>query len=243
MLSNISYRLSTFGDYTQIKYTYPNIQKAMQNLGSESGFMPGEMVQQVPGNVFPEKRIVLTNQSNQDQIVIARERIDVLSTSDKKEGFNSAESEEVYSRQVECMGAVLSSFKDTITAASRLALFITYIYFDIDDKTKREFRERFIKNDFLYEAEYTNDFSFSANARTKTEIVEKPEILNVITNIDNYLVALPDGHSISGYKIDFDINTHQDNRESRFDIAAVRDFYNISEKINVEMKNKVFNIS
>lgn len=122
------------------------------------------------------------------------------------------------------LSTVYQVFDEVIPIANRVAWFVSYVLFEIGDNEKQEYINRFLKKPVFYQANSTDDLLVRFSGREESLIAGRKENINVITTISRLLSDPGAPVEIDGYKIDFDINTWQENRKNRFDCPNIEDF-------------------
>lgn len=190
MVSNISYKLSAFADYTNISYTSEKIMRAI-NAFKGLDFLPNVISEMLAGGSVSQ-RIQLRTASGGLSITILSERIDVELSSGRKEGFSDDEKKSLRSEIYQLLKTV-------------------------------------------YQSNSTDDLLVRFSGRDESSIAGHLETINAITTISR-LISVPGALiEVDGYKIDFDINTWQENRKNRFDCPNIENFIAVA----CEYQNKL----
>lgn len=214
MISNISYKLSTFADYSNISYTSENMMKVMRAFeGLE--LLPG-IAQEISADGNTSRRIQLTSANGALTITVYSNRMDAEITSLEKTGFSENEKEKLLPELCELIICMYDEFKQIMPIPNRLAWFTSYVNFELDGEKKKKFREKFIKPTHFYESNLTDEFMVRYAGRENVKINESEEKMNFITTISRWLTDQGTNMEVDGYRIDFDINTWQENRKNRF---------------------------
>lgn len=235
MLSNISYKLSTFADYSSLSYSKDKL-VTMLNAFPSIPLIPN-IIQGINGTGHQTQRMRF---STNDGLTIAllEERIDVCIVSQDIAGFSSDEVQKVQDRLVCIMKAIFEAF-DCITMSNRMALYVEYVYFDLTDEQKNNYRDKFLNKVKYYSDKLVDEFAARYVGRITKKIDGNDEIVNVITSIDYWLSnLLKSDKPVSGYHIDMDINTFQDNRKYRFGVEALSDFMNEANAVRKELEKE-----
>ncbi len=222
MISNISYKLSTFADYSGISYTSANMMKAMQAFeGLE--LLPG-VAQEISPDGNASRRIQLVSANGALTITVYSTRIDVEITSLEKAGFSDLEKEKILPDLENIISSLYEKFNQIMPIPNRIAWFTSYVYFEIDSEKKNKFRETFIKPTHFYGTNLTDEFMVRYAGREDVRINELDEKFNIITTITRWLTDQGTNMEVDGYKIDFDINTWQENKKNRFEKEDIKEF-------------------
>lgn len=238
MLANIIYKFSTFADYSRINYTPENMTKLL-NVYANKDLLPGVIMQ--PSEDGMSQRIQLSNTDRTLIVSVLRERIDVERYSDKREGFNKAEISILRDELGLMIQKIYSLFGNTLPDAYRLAWNVSYAYFDISAETKEAFRNKFLKSFSFYTDHSTDEFIAQYAATLPRDIENRAEIINVLTTMGRLFRDASVGFPVDGYKIDIDVNTHQDNRKNRFVETSIPEFISVAYDIQQNLIGEVMN--
>lgn len=126
------------------------------------------------------------------------------------------------------LSTVYQLFDEVIPMANRVAWFVSYVLFEIDDDEKQEYINRFLKKPTFYQSNCTDDLLVRFSGRSEYNLAGRKEIINVITTISRLLSSPGAPIEVDGYKIDFDINTWQENRKNRFDCSNIENFISVA---------------
>lgn len=225
MLSNIMYKFSVFGDFTQLKYTSENI-KNMLDIKSEKVLLPNVISQLgVSGSV--EQRIQLVSVDHTVTLSVLQERIDVEIYSDKQEGFHDEDVKKTMDELRSIMGQIYNVFSDDIPMATRIAMITSYVYFDISDEEKIRFRNRFVNDIGFYKDTMTDEFFIDLVGNVTYNMNNRDEMVNAITMIKRLFPSAGIGVDgpVDGYQVDFDINTVPKNKKNRFAPDVYEEFF------------------
>ncbi len=233
MISAVSETFSMFADFTGLGYSMKFLDPLMKWSGEQ--FNPVILCEPLSnGQVI--QRIGMISSDGSKKIQIMSNRIDVVLFATRKEGFNSSELDINADEALQIFKKIYEIFNDIIPIANRMAYISSYVYHEIEDEEKKIYRNRFLKIPEGYsEATLTDEFSARYCSREEIQIQEYMEKLNMITNIyrlDTRMLMFP--IQIDGYKIDFDINTSQENKKNRFSVESFGFFLNaINDKMNL----------
>lgn len=238
MLSNISYKFSTFADYSNIMYSQDNIRILMDAFRADD-FLPG-MVNQIAPDARIPQRLQLSSANQLCRITILNERIDMEIYSDQKSGFAKEKVDEIRQLMVESMQKIYKAFEASIPDAYRLAWNVSYVYFEVSQEEMMQFRSRFLKDPSFYQENATDEFVARFAGRISREIAGRPEMHNVLTTIERLFPTPGIGYQVDGYKIGFDINTHQANRKNRFADTDFKEFMDGAYRIQNHLEDDFF---
>lgn len=238
MLSNISYKFSTFADYSNIMYSQDNIRILLDVFG-DNDFLPG-MVNQIAPDARIPQRLQLSSANQLCSITILNERIDMEIYSDQKSGFPKQNIVEIRQLMAESMQKIYKAFEISIPDAYRLAWNVAYVYFEVSQEEMMQFRSRFLKDSSFYQENATDEFIARFAGRVSKEIGGRPEMHNVLTTIERLFPTPGIGYQVDGYKIGFDINTHQANRKNRFTDIDFKEFITGAYQIQNQLESDFF---
>ena len=239
MLSNVMYKFSVFGDFSQLKYSSDNMKKLL-DVKAEQTLIPN-VISQAGISGMVEQRMQLVSMDHTIIISVLQERIDVEIYSDKKIGFGNEHIEKIVIQLTNLMRQICLVFQERISDAARMALVTRYVYFDITDERKADFRDRFVNTLDFYNDKMTDEFLVNIVGNITYKINNNDEVMNVVTVINRLFPSQGIGVDIpvDGYQIDFDINTMPQNKENRFKPEVYDEFAKQFEETIVELRNSV----
>lgn len=222
MLSNIKYRVSLFADYSNIFFSNDNVRVLLDEFQIKD-FYPS-VIPEINSVGNKHQGIMLCNKNNTFSVSVMAERVDVTIISELKRGFDKEELEDIYNVLELSVDNIYKSFGDIIQDAYRFAWYTEYAYFQIDEKAKEDYRDRFIKKIDCLEGKNTTEFAVQYAAREETQIQDKKEIMNLIVNINRLLPSPGISNGVDGFLISFDINSHQSLRKNRINSSNIKDY-------------------
>ena len=236
MVANIFYKLTCFADYSPLTYNKRDIINVM-NAIDEFDLSPS-LLQEIDGN-GASQRMQFTGNNGGLLISVGSERIDIQLSSNRREGFTNEEVEKVQKALLYCMTKLYEVFGKRVPLPYRLAWNTAYVYFDIDQNKKEEYRDRFqVKNPF-FSKNPLEDMVVRYGARRDTVIGGRDdEKVNIITTIGRFLTSIGD-NEVDGYQIEHDINTWQMNRINRFTGNDIVEFIKKAYKIQLDANESV----
>lgn len=215
MLSNISYKFSAIADFSSIQYNQDTLLKLLQGFEGEN-WVPNMMQMPTPNGYVTGGGIQLFSEQNNRNITLMPNRFDVQWSAEQKQGFVIEEQETAFREMPEQMKRLYGILGDGIPEAMRLAWDVVYAYFEIDEETRKQFRSRFLKDTSFYAEHAVDEFAANYVARTEADIAGSKENINVVTNMNRWFPEAGMGFRVDGYRIEFDINTDQWNKKTRF---------------------------
>lgn len=238
MISNIMFRFSTFADYSNIQWSAQNIGNLSKEF-SNMGFYPNKLYQvDNAGNSIP--RIQMISENGLVTINYLIERIDVTYVSNKLSGFDIAEIDDACNDINTYFDKTLISLGDLIQNSNRLAWYTEYAYFDLSDKEKMGFRNRFLNDDIGGKYTPTDEFRVKYAWKTNMDFGELHEDTNVLVTVDRFRQPFDRATVADGYKIGFDINTFWEHKKNRFKYETSRAYISASRSIEECIRREVF---
>ena len=234
MLSNIMCRFSTFADYSNLQYSDQNIKRLSEFISQESFVL--NRLMQVDSYNQNVPRIQLIKGNNLLAINFLSERIDIASLSNRLDGFNQNELDDICDKISSYMGKIDELFSDIIQAPNRLAWYTEYVYFDISDDEKKNFRNNFLKDKISIPMDISDEFGVKYAWKTNAEITNKKEDINILATIDRFKQLFNTSTDIDGYKIGFDINTFWENKKNRFSVDSNVQFINMARDFQKDLR-------
>lgn len=240
MLSNISYKFSAIADFSSIQFNQDTLLKLLQGFAGEN-WVPNMMQMPTPNGYVTGGGIQLFSEQNNRNIALMPNRFDIQWSAEQKQGFSKEEQKTAFKEMPEQLKKVYAIFGDAIPEAMRLAWDVIYAYFEIDEETRKRFRDRFVKDTPFYTEHAVDEFATNYVARTEVDIAGIKEPMNVVTNINRWFPEAGMGFRVDGYRIEFDINTNQWNKKTRFSPAMFDEFVAKSVEIQRLLEKEVLN--
>ena len=221
----LNYQASVFGHFEDIAPVQNTISKTLDLLGPK-GFLPSTFQEITPrGQAI---RLRFATADNEWAINIGSERIEVAKNPLPPNGENMGTAEE-FSKEVSAlMNSLLQAFAKK---GNRLSLITKGFLHEMSASKMVEI----FKALFIPFGPYQENLPYEWNSRfvMKNDInLEQQETINVITMINRVSGRLFTGLAtdinvlgIDRIKVDFDINTFQENKEPRFGIDSLDPFF------------------
>lgn len=248
MISNVSCKFSSFGDYSSFKYNSANVRKMMDGMGDAEGLMPSIAQCQVgftaSQNGFPvpeiENRVALMKDVPLNQIMICPERLDVLSIAGNVEGYSEQYArQDLKTEQLRYHSETFELLSDIVPKATRIALFGTFFCFELEEEQKKDIRKKFINDAGYFSEKGINTFSVRLQTSDKFVLAGSAEQINVICSVHPDEINFGGRKFPDGFAVDFDINTSQGNMTPRFQGNAFSDFYEQSLDLALHLKREL----
>ena len=235
MLSNVIYRLISFADYSNIKYSKDNLEKLLRIFNDKNYSVLPLTEERTTGEIY--RGISVIGDAYRPIIYISSGRIEIVIASEKKEGFDETEKNELREQMVGYLDRLYTGYRDKIQDANRLAWVSEYVYFEISKQEMHKFRRKFQQPIDYFEEKSTIEFMTQYVAEDMKTVASREEKLNVISNIKRWYPGQGDDFvdSVDGYSIELDINTDAENKKNRFCSKTFRDFVTVADKLQREV--------
>lgn len=218
------YQASVFGNFLDILPT-PDMISKMLELFRDKNLLPSTFQEISPQFMGPQPRLRLSSQNNEWNINFATNRMDIEKnpTNPIENNFGSVEDFVAEANQL---------FDRTLNEFSRKAKRISCVTSGLlkpmgPEKMEILFNKLFSPIEF-----YRNTPPFEWNSRFASRVVfditGAPEQVNAITSINRVHGHIFEPDTMVGFdriEIGFDINTNQENQETRFDTSSLAHFY------------------
>ena len=239
MISNISYQLSCFADYSFMEYNKEDVVKLLE--GFKFIELVPHLVKEINPNGSVSQRMHFTAEDKlgQYQIFLNSERIDISITSIIKTGFTESDIPKISSILEKILSNIYSIYGKKFSLPYRLAWTTDYVYIDNTDEEKSAYKNKFLREIRFFKKNPSKDMIARFATQRKVVINKRPENLNVLATI-NYVV-FESSHELKfeGYKINYDINSSQWDRNNRFDLMSVSGFIKIAIKLQKEINKDI----
>ena len=240
MISNVICRLSTFADYSMLTYNNSDVINVMKEF-DQYNFAPSQVSEVSIGGLLSQ-RMAFSGMNNHLSVIVNEQRIDITWISEKKQGFAAEEIPEINCQSIEIIDGLQKIFKNRAPVPYRLAWFTNFVYFELSDAQKREFRSKFLKELEFYKKEETLDDMLARYAIRKNQPINgKDDKVNILTTISRWETNLGTDWAVDGYNVELDINTWQNNKVNRFTIEDITDFTRIAKKYQDTIIEEIFN--
>jgi hypothetical protein len=218
------YQASFFGDFGDIRPTADSISKFL-DMFRDNEFLPSTFQEIKDGIAEPRARLRLSSQDHEWLIDFNSERIVVNKLGIKAMGANMGTVEEFAKKVVELTKRILGEFPKKGT---RLALVTEGLMKEMSAEKLGAIYQRVFRPVPFYGEHSPYEWKSRSVAKIEREINAVQEVLNVICDVNRIHgeFTKPDGMvDFDRIQVGFDINTHQGNKETRFEIDSAVDFY------------------
>ena len=240
MMSHVLMRLSSFADYESLSYSNKNIKKIF-DFFSDVELLPN-IIPEISQNGKSSPRMQLKVSNFPIIITILTNRIDIDIFSNNQEGFNEEEKSNFNKEILKYMKSIVKCFSSEIQFANRLAWFVSYIYYEISEEDRLNFKNKYLNKTEFFNENETDDFNVRYCSRRISELIH--EQFNIIMSIGRLSTISPPPQNvlIDGYKIDFDINTIHENKKNRFSEYDYDEFLKVVLKYQEELEGEFINV-
>ena len=242
MISNITYRLIAFADYSNIRFNNDTAASFSTEF-SENNYRFGQIFDPMPAGQLVPGFMLMPNGNGECPIIsIFPGKVDIRVGSTKKEGFSSGEQRRFCSVLCEYLDRIYGTFEGKLQDPNRLALITEYVYFEIDREKKALFRDKFIHAPSYYDGKLTDELFVRIFGKEKRIINDIEEDINCVTTIDRWLPGGGIGPtaSVDGYRVELDLNTASDNKRNRFSRDSIIEFVDQMQGIKEELFKEIF---
>lgn len=234
MIIDKVYKISAFGDFSDIKPTSENMMFLLENF-KEYGLIPTltteyNITASIDSSKAPVQnqiqRMALLSNDNTEQIMIGTNRIDYVITADSDMRFSEENFEEFNEKINNAFSKIFQNFDKK---SNRIALNTESLVVNLSDQEIAKFMSKFSNPLRLYQNEL-DEWNTHLMIRCDKEI-EREEKINVITNISKIVYnKLIDEESIPniGFLLQMDINTIAENTTQRFAADHIQKFASVA---------------
>ncbi|MBQ7560976.1 MAG: hypothetical protein IJS99_03945 [Synergistaceae bacterium] len=231
MLLDKSYKVSAFGDFSDIDPTQENMEYMLEQFGKR-GLLPSIFQEIVTPNnrlPLPVQRIALISNDSTKQVVIASNRVDFILqvNSDKK-----LSDEEITKINQESKNIFADLFNKFNKKSNRLALNTESFIVELDNEELKNFMSQFKNPVSIYNG-ILDEWNIRMMIRQECRIRDKAENANIITEISRgeFLKKVEESiKNSTGFSVFNDINTVVSNQK-RFDAEDLYDFSIYASKL------------
>ena len=232
MLFDKSYKVSAFGDFSDIAPTQENMEYMLKHFGKK-GLLPSIFQEIVTPNKndlpVSVQRIALISNDGTKQVFIASNRLDFILqvTADKE-----LSEEEIISLNEESKSIFENLFNKFSKKSNRLAINTESFIVELDNEELEKFMSQF-KNPFSIYNGILDEWNICMMIRQECSIRNRAEKANIITEIsrDEFFKKVDEGmNKTTGFLVTNDINTVFSD-QLRFDAEDLYDFSIYASKL------------
>lgn len=234
MIVDRTYKISAFGDFSDIFPTTDNMMFFLENF-KDDGLFPSVFQEFKIENSNPQpttlQRIALVSNDGLESVPIASNRIDYEWKSTEDVKISVERLDEIQGKVSRVFGLIFNKFDKK---ASRLALNTESLVIDLTDKELLSFLGKFSNPISIYNESGLKEWNTRLMTYKTGQIGNKEELFNVITiiskailhkNVDNQVVQS------EGFSINADINTVAERSVQRFSSDDFSPFINLTTKL------------
>lgn len=242
MVSNISYRLIAFADYSNIRYDNDTAALLTSKFSEDQYNFSQILDPNAMGQLIPGFALVPGININSPIITVFPGKIDIRVGSNRKEGFST--DEQITAGNILCdyFKRFSNCFGDKLQDSNRLALITEYVYFEIGNTEKGAFRDKFINAPACYDGKKTDEMVVKIFGKDRKTFNGRDEDINFITTVDRWFPGGGIGMtaSVDGYRVELDLNTSPENKKNRFEASAIPEFVEQMQKLKAEVIKEIF---
>lgn len=230
MVVDRSYKISVFGDFSEIKPTPDNMSYFLSSFKDYS-LVPSIFQEINIGSNQPIQRIALLSPDNKEQVTIATNRMDyqVINSLDIK--FTQEQIAGFVSKIVTIFSDILGHFNK---ASSRLALNTESQIIDLSIAQLQDFMSKYSNPITIYNGTPLDEWNTRLMIKKEVSLGGKRELLNVISIISKVgLNKEENGQTMTseGFSVDIDINTIPENNVPRFTGSDISYFSSVANDL------------
>ncbi|MDS4060653.1 MAG: hypothetical protein RKP73_19095 [Candidatus Contendobacter sp.] len=218
------YQASIFGNFSDIQPT-PDIISKVMTLFRDKSLIPGTFQEISPAAMGPQLRLRVSSPNNEWSINFAVQRIDVEKNPIDPKGQNLGTPEVFTKESCEFFARILAEFNKK---SNRVALITSGLLKEMTQERLNDIYCRLFKPIDFYQGNIPFEWNSRSVARLVLKIAEQTEQVNVITGINRIQGHMMHPGGVLNFdriETAFDINTTQDNPETRFDMNFINNFF------------------
>lgn len=231
MVVDQSYRISAFGEFSDIQPTTENMLFFLNGF-KDYGMVPSVFQEVKFDKNIPQpisqQRIALVSSDNTEKFSFSSNRVDFEITATDDTKLDIEKRKDINKRIESAFKIVFEQFDKK---ATRLALNTESVVLNLNSEQVIEFMSKYTNPISLYNNSPMDEWSTRLMIRKKEAIRNKEEVFNVITNLSKAVLQKSENGGIiqkNGFLVNVDINTIAENESKRFDILDLVDFVEIS---------------
>jgi|GEM_PF-6242776 len=204
---------------------------------ADLGFLPST-VQEI-GETGSLTRLSLKTHDNGWLIVLGSNRLDIIQSSTDSKGLNILSEEDFVRRALEYYGKIDKHFT---RKANRVALSSGFLLSKLDstelDKIYTKLNNP-INTYLVNKPDEWNNRVSSILYKEINGIQEKVNFISQISRVKGVIRELSGFQNFDRIELKFDLNTHQDNVNSRFDAVGITDYFSKVVSWNNQIKEEI----
>ena len=221
----LKYQASIFVDAIDIK-PEPDTIKLLIDVFRDMSLIPSTFQQISPPEPAPHTRLQFSSQDNEWAVRFATHRIDIERNPTDLKGSNLGD-------LLEFCSVVNDSFERLVTIfkkrANRIALITNFMLGEMTNKRLMSVYRKLFTPPKFYADNSPYEWDWRAVSKIPIKLQKLNEDINVITTVKRLRSQYGKGPEIIGgfdrIQLSYDINTSQDNREYRFALPQIKNFY------------------
>lgn len=218
------YQASIFGNLADILPS-PEVISKMLKLFHDKNLLPGTFQEISPHSMGPQLRLRLSSPDNEWNVTFATHRMDVEKNPTDPKGQNLGSVEMFTNEANEFFSRILTKFK---RKANRISLITSGLLREMTNDKLADIYNKLFNPIGFYQKNSPFEWNSRCAARVTFQIDDSPEHVNMITNINRVHGHFIQPNIVMDFdriEVGFDINTIQENQETRFDIGSLNSFY------------------
>ena len=224
------YQASLFVNLADISPTPELISKLLM-LFKDKNLLPNTFQEISVHTLRPQTRLRLSSQNNEWNLNFATHRLDIEKNATDPKGQNLGTAEEFAEQAHELFNRILTEFRKK---GDRISLITSGLLKEMPEEKLADIYDRLFNPIPFYGDNPPFEWNTRSVARKTLEINSIQESINVITDINRVRGQLIQPNNILEFdriEIGFDINTIQENQETRFSVDAIESFFSGANEI------------
>lgn len=233
------YQASLFGNLADISPT-PEVISKLLMLFKDKNLLPSTFQEISVHTPRPQTRLRLSSQNNEWTLNFATHRLDIEKNATDPKGQNLGGKAEEFAEQAhEFFTRILTEFKKK---GNRISLITSGLLKEMPEEKLADIYDRLFNPIPFYGDNPPFEWNTRSVARKTLEINCIQESINVVTDINRVRGQLMQPSIILEFdriEIGFDINTIQENQETRFSVDAIESFFSCANEIRNQILKDV----
>jgi len=224
------YQASVFGNLADISPSPELISKLLM-LFKDKNLLPSTFQEISAHTPRPQTRLRLSSQNNEWNLNFATRRLDIEKNATDPKGQNVGTGEEFAEQVHEFFNRILTEFRKK---GNRISLITSGLLKEMPEEKLADIYGRLFNPIPFYGDNPPFEWNTRSVARKTLEINRIQESINVITDINRVrgqLMQPNNSLEFDRIAIGFDINTIQENQETRFSVDEIESFFSGANEI------------